>query len=334
MSCDVIMAKFDFNQISVPYVTYSYADAIFTCGHSSLEKYTSHFIHNGWKGLRKVMCERWFGDWTKTAKYWPPNSSSQSSASFSFSWAAQPGAWGPSLSAESWFPQLKLEHWLQALNSNWLELPVHWLILLFYAHSIQTVDSQGYPLTSSTGCTCYLHRYISYFDSLAGSEVNMQHLLTYILFIRYNYLFIILNFLLSFLKSLKKWSDELWCHHGQIWLQSDKCSLLKKLPLLVYTFLLFLIYYMAWEGPFLLLSSEKTIPLGPYKAGKTLNSKLEKSLENLKNSGIQKSMGCSDWVCTIINKISYVSSLMVHIFNWILQNLNIIAARPLLDIVL
>ena len=30
-------------------------------------------------------------------------------------------------------------------------------------------------LISSTGCTCYLHRYISSFDSLAGSEVNIQH---------------------------------------------------------------------------------------------------------------------------------------------------------------
>ena len=29
---------------------------------------------------------------------------------------------------------------------------------------------------SSTGCTCYLHRCISYFDSLPGSEVNIQHL--------------------------------------------------------------------------------------------------------------------------------------------------------------
>ena len=28
---------------------------------------------------------------------------------------------------------------------------------------------------SSTGCTCYLHWCISYFDSLAGSEVNIQH---------------------------------------------------------------------------------------------------------------------------------------------------------------
>ena len=28
---------------------------------------------------------------------------------------------------------------------------------------------------SPTGCTCYLHRCISYFDSSAGSEVNIQH---------------------------------------------------------------------------------------------------------------------------------------------------------------
>ena len=30
-------------------------------------------------------------------------------------------------------------------------------------------------LISSTGCTCYLHWCISFFDSLAGPEVNMQH---------------------------------------------------------------------------------------------------------------------------------------------------------------
>ena len=41
-------------------------------------------------------------------------------------------------------------------------------ISLFYANSIKPVDSQGYPLTSSTGFTCYLHRCISYFDSLPG----------------------------------------------------------------------------------------------------------------------------------------------------------------------
>ena len=110
-------------------------DAIRTKGHSSLEKYTSHFICNGWKGLRKVMCERWVGDWRKTATYWPPSSSGHSSESFSFSWVAQPRAWGPAslLSAGShssiWNTDFKL--WTFVLNSD--------------LYSIQPVDSQGYP---------------------------------------------------------------------------------------------------------------------------------------------------------------------------------------------
>ena len=44
------------------------------------------------------------------------------------------------------------------------------------SYSIQPFDSQGHILLiPSTGCTCYLHRCISYFDSSAG--VNMQHLI-------------------------------------------------------------------------------------------------------------------------------------------------------------
>ena len=31
--------------------------------------YISHFI---WKGYERVMCERWVGDWPKTATYWLP----------------------------------------------------------------------------------------------------------------------------------------------------------------------------------------------------------------------------------------------------------------------
>ena len=51
----------------------------YTCGnivntiktnkHGSLEKYTSHFFQ---KGCERVIYERWIGDWTKTATYWPP----------------------------------------------------------------------------------------------------------------------------------------------------------------------------------------------------------------------------------------------------------------------
>ena len=72
-------------------------DTIKTSGHSSLEKYTSHFIRKGSKGLRKVLlCERWVGDWTEL-QHIDPHSSGHSSISFPFSWAAQPGAWEPSL---------------------------------------------------------------------------------------------------------------------------------------------------------------------------------------------------------------------------------------------
>ena len=50
--------------------TYTYAcrnifNTIKRSGQCSLEKYTSHFIE-------RVVCERWVGDWTKTATYWPP----------------------------------------------------------------------------------------------------------------------------------------------------------------------------------------------------------------------------------------------------------------------
>ena len=111
-----------------------------------------------WKGCV------WEVSWrlNKDCNILTPSSSGYSSASFSFSWAAQPGAWGLSLSAESWFPQLDLEHWLQALNSNCLTSYLTRVISLFYAHSIQPVNCQGYLLISSTGCTCYLHRRISH----------------------------------------------------------------------------------------------------------------------------------------------------------------------------
>ena len=91
-----------------------------------------------------------------------PNSSGYSSISFPFSWAAQPGARGPSL-CWVWFSLLELEHWLQTLISNWLTSCRTRVISLFniHLHPVasqfalnSTVDSQGYPLISSTGCTC------------------------------------------------------------------------------------------------------------------------------------------------------------------------------------
>ena len=135
--------------------------------HSSLEKYTSNFIWKGSKELLKVLlCESRVGDWTEL-QHIDPHSYGHNSVSFPFSWAAQPGAWGPSLSGTWSSFQHLLSNWselqltqsgvlkapsagcwfsLQHLISNWLELTVHRVISSFYAHSIQLVDSQGYPL--------------------------------------------------------------------------------------------------------------------------------------------------------------------------------------------
>ena len=106
-----------------------------------------------------------------------PHSYGHNSVSFPFSWAAQPGAWGPSLSG-TWFSfQHLLSNWSEALTaqsgvlrapsagcwfslqhllSNWLNflssglydnltstlLPASVTI----SHSIQPLDSQGYIL--------------------------------------------------------------------------------------------------------------------------------------------------------------------------------------------
>ena len=68
-------------------------------GHSSLEKYTYHFIWKGSKGLRKELSVRGELETEQNCNILtPPNSSGYSSMSFSFPWAAQPGAWGLSLS--------------------------------------------------------------------------------------------------------------------------------------------------------------------------------------------------------------------------------------------
>ena len=99
----------------------------------------------------------------RTATYWPPNSSGHSSISFPFSWVAQPGAWGPSL----WWDMVLIP--ASSLQLIWTSCHRGYIIIWrpptscerHNSHSIQPFNSQGCPLISSTGCTCYLHRCIS-----------------------------------------------------------------------------------------------------------------------------------------------------------------------------
>ena len=151
-------------------------NTIKTSGHSSLEKYTSHFIWKGSKGLRRVLlCERWVGDWTELQQI-DPHSSGYNSISFPFSWAAQTGAWGPSL---CWDMVLIPASSLQLISTFCRRGHITiWRPPTSCerqnSHSIQPLDSQGRTLISSTGCTCYLHMCIS--SCLAESAVNMQHM--------------------------------------------------------------------------------------------------------------------------------------------------------------
>ena len=161
-------------QLYIHIYTQKHNDAITTSGHSSFDKYTSHFIRNGWKGLRKVMCDRWVVDWTKTETYWPPPSSSgHSSASFSFFWAAQPGTLGGLASLlragshrSIWNTDFKL--WTP---TAWLPVSAGYIIVLRPLNSTRR-QSRLSPDLFDRMHMLFTQVHIS-FDSLAGSEVNM-----------------------------------------------------------------------------------------------------------------------------------------------------------------
>ena len=80
--------------------TYTYTrrnifNTIRTSEDTSLDKYTSHFIWKGSKGLLKaLLCERWFVGWTEQ-QHIDPQSYGQNSVSFPFSWLLNRGPGGP-----------------------------------------------------------------------------------------------------------------------------------------------------------------------------------------------------------------------------------------------
>ena len=157
-------------------VTYSYADAcksifntIKTSGHSSLEKYTSHFIWKGSKGLRKVLSVRGELETEQNC-----NILTRTLLAIAAFLSHSPvllngGPRGPA-SAGTWF---SLQH-LSPTDLNFLSPGLYnnlthtYFLRASHLYSIQPVDSQGAPLISSTGCTCYLHRCISHLTARSG----------------------------------------------------------------------------------------------------------------------------------------------------------------------
>ena len=80
------------------------------------------------------------GDRTKTATYWSPNSSGYHSLSFPFSWAAQPGAWGPSL---CWYMVLIPASYLRLIWTSCRRRYIIW----FPPTSCVTIRTQFNPST-------------------------------------------------------------------------------------------------------------------------------------------------------------------------------------------
>ena len=120
------------------------------------------------------MCERWVGNWTDCNKS-IPNSSVFSCTSFSFCWAAQSGVLRaqPSLGAGSHYSILSPTNSISVCGTGLYNcLMTTCFLWALHLHPIQPVHSQGYTLISSTRCTCYLHRGISYLT--AQLRVNMQ----------------------------------------------------------------------------------------------------------------------------------------------------------------
>ena len=114
--------------------------------------YLSHFVRNGCK---RVMCERWVGDWTETATYWPPVPLSLAALLSRFTGLLNRGPW------ELVLTDSNCHNWLQ---TNWTSCHTglyHCLTCTRFLwasrlHPIQPVHCQGYTLISSTECTCPL----------------------------------------------------------------------------------------------------------------------------------------------------------------------------------
>ena len=164
------------------------------------------------KGLRKDLCVRGELETEQRLQNIDLHSSGYSSISFLFSWAAQPGAWGPSL---CWDLVLTLRTGTLTSNSDlqliWTSCHI-WLyncltstcfLWASHLHSIQPVDSQGYPLISLTGAPVIYTgafliwelgrvggQYVIYWDQIVNALPNTVFIFTYLLHLTCKWLII------------------------------------------------------------------------------------------------------------------------------------------------
>ena len=146
--------------------------------HTSLKKYTSHTL---FEMVVKGLYMRGELETGQTATFWPKIPLSLAALLSRWLTSCSIGVLRAQPSARSWFS-------LPRTATNWLQLtePVcgtglyncltsTCFLWSSHLHPIQPVHCQSYTLISSTGCTCYLPRCISYLT--ARLRVNMLHLL-------------------------------------------------------------------------------------------------------------------------------------------------------------
>ena len=128
--------------------------------HTSLEKiYFSHFIRNVCERVEKGLCVRGELETEQTATYWPPVPLFLAALLSRSAGPHNQGSWGPI--ALYWVLVISTASYVQLTEPvcrTWLYncLTRTCFLWVSHLHPIQPVQSQGYTLISSTGCTCSL----------------------------------------------------------------------------------------------------------------------------------------------------------------------------------
>ena len=119
------------------------------------------------KGFERVMCKRWVGDWTKLQHIEPQLFWLKQHFFLILRGSSTGGLEGPAR-CWIWFSLKQLTPNYSWLTPRRTGFDAHLLQWALHLHPTQPVNSQGYNLISSTGCTYYLHRCISYLTAQPG----------------------------------------------------------------------------------------------------------------------------------------------------------------------
>ena len=159
--------------IHIQLYTYTCSNII---NHNDPRTYLTHFIRKSCESVAKMLWERWVGNGTETATYWPPVPLTIAALLSHSTGLLTRGSWGPKPSAGSWFSLLRTA---TRTATNWLQLTrtvcgtglYNCLISTCFLwashlHQIQPVHMSSWYLRPDAPVS----------RLTAGSKVNMLHM--------------------------------------------------------------------------------------------------------------------------------------------------------------